>query len=83
MGEKIKKNISVILNILSTVIILGSLAMGYGQALGKIEAVEQQQFNLEKRQDRHDSGLEVIQRDVKSILCKVSIIEGKLSINDH
>jgi len=83
VGEKVKANMSIILNILTTVIILCGLAMGYGQAVEKIEGVKKQQFNLEKRQDRHEAGLNEIQTDLKKILCKVSVIEGKLSRDDE
>ena len=83
MGEKIKANLSVILNIVITIVILGGLAVGYGQTKGKILQVERDQWRLEKRQDRQDSSMGEIQKDVKKILISVGVIEGKLARNNR
>ena len=78
MGERIKANINIILNIITTLIILSTLAIGYGQTRGKIVELENIQTSLDKRQDRHEACLDDMQDDVKKILCKVSVIEGRL-----
>ena len=82
MAEKIKANMSIIVNIVALLFIIGSGAVGYGRLQGKIieldNALHTNKTNIEKRQDKAEECNEKIRLDVGKILIKVSYIEGTL-----
>jgi hypothetical protein len=71
MPEKIKNNLGLIVNIISSFIVVGGLIYCAGMMNGKID--EHDRILI-----RHDASIITLQNDVKSILHGVARIEGKL-----
>jgi len=71
MPEKIKNNLGLIINILSSCIVAGGVIYGAGMLNGKIG--EHDRILI-----RHEACIITLQNDVKSILHGVARIEGKL-----
>jgi len=71
MPEKIKNNLGLIVNIVSSFIVIGGLIYCAGMMNGKID--EHDRILI-----RHDASIITLQNDVKSILHGVARIEGKL-----
>jgi len=80
MVEKIKNNISSLVSIISALIVLGGVFLSYSDQRGRINQMEEQQRTLEKRIDKQEKYFDDLQNDIKNILCKVSTIEGQLSL---
>ena len=71
MPEKIKNNLGLIINILSSCIVAGGVIYGAGMLNGKIG--EHDRILI-----RHEASITVLQSDMKAIVQGVARIEGKL-----
>ena len=71
MPEKIKNNLGLIINIVSSFIVVGGLIYCAGMMNGKID--EHDRILI-----RHDASITVLQGDMKAIVQGVARIEGKL-----
>ena len=73
MPEKIKNNLGIILNVITSLIVIGSLIYQMGIQKGKID-------ELERNQAKSDVCVTVIQTDLKLITASISAIENKINI---